>query len=66
MINWFVATLRSYPELAIFLSLAIGFWIGPKKLGGFSLGNVTARLLAAVALGQLAITIQPPVKSVFF
>jgi putative transport protein len=66
MIDWFVATLRSYPELAIFLSLAIGFWIGPKKLGGFSLGNVTATLLAAVVIGQLAITISPPVKSVFF
>ena len=66
MIDWFVATLRSYPELAIFLSLAIGFWIGPKKLGGFSLGNVTATLLAAVAIGQLAITVSPNVKSIFF
>ena len=34
--NWLVDTLRSYPELAIFLALAIGFWIGPKKLAGFS------------------------------
>jgi len=25
MIDWSIATLRSYPELAIFLSLAIGF-----------------------------------------
>ncbi len=66
MTDWFVATLRSYPELAIFLSLAIGFWIGPKKLGGFSLGNVTATLLAAVVIGQLAITISPNVKSIFF
>jgi putative transport protein len=66
MIDWFVATLRSYPELAIFLSLAIGFWVGPKKLGGFSLGNVTATLLAAVVIGQLAITISPNVKSIFF
>lgn len=64
--DWLVSTLRTYPELAIFLALAVGFWIGPIKLGGFSLGNVTATLLAAVVIGQLAITISPNVKSVFF
>jgi putative transport protein len=63
---WIVETLRSYPELAIFLALAIGFFIGPKKLAGFSLGNVTATLLAAVAIGQLGITVAGPIKSTFF
>ena len=66
MIQWFVATLRSYPEIAIFLALAIGFWIGPRKVAGFSLGNVTATLLAAVVIGQLGITISPNVKAAFF
>ena len=66
MIDWFVGTLRAYPELAIFLALAIGFWIGPMKLAGFSLGNVTATLLAAVVIGQLLINISPNVKSIFF
>jgi putative transport protein len=61
-----VTTLRSYPELAIFLALAIGFWIGPKKLAGFSLGSVTATLLAAVAIGQLGIAVPGPIKSTFF
>src|SRR5580704_17287237 len=64
--RWLVDTLRTYPELAIFFALALGFWIGPKKLAGFSLGNVTATLLAAVVIGQLAITISPNVKSIFF
>ena len=63
---WIVETLRSYPELAIFLALAVGFWIGPKKLAGFSLGNVTATLLAAVAIGQLGIAVPGPIKSTFF
>src|SRR4030042_4038988 len=63
---WIVDTLRAYPELAIFLALAVGFWIGPKKLAGFSLGNVTATLLAAVAIGQLGITVAGPIKSTFF
>jgi putative transport protein len=64
--DWIVGTLRSYPELAIFLALAIGFFIGPKKLAGFSLGNVTATLLAAVAIGQLGIAVPGPIKSTFF
>jgi putative transport protein len=66
MIDWLVAALRSYPELAIFLALCIGFVVGPWKLAGFSLGSVTATLLAAVAIGQLDITISPQVKSTFF
>ena len=28
MIDWFVETLRSYPEIAIFLSLALGYYFG--------------------------------------
>src|SRR3974390_1041552 len=64
--NWTVGTLRSYPELAVFLALAVGFWVGPKKLAGFNLGNVTATLLAAVAIGQLGIQVPGPIKSTFF
>jgi putative transport protein len=40
--------------------------VGGKSYKGFSLGAVTATLLAAVAIGQLGITISPNVKSVFF
>jgi len=64
--QWFVGTLRAYPELAIFLALAVGFLIGPKKLAGFSLGSVTATLLAAVAIGQVGIQVPGPIKSTFF
>ena len=66
MVDWFVETLRTYPELAIFIALAVGFYFGPKKLGGFSLGNVTATLLAAIVVGQLGIQISGPIKSAFF
>ena len=66
MADWLVETLRTYPELAIFVALAIGFWIGPKKIGSFSLGNVTATLLAAIVVGQLGIEIGGPIKSAFF
>jgi putative transport protein len=64
--SWLTATLRSYPEIAVFLSLGIGYWVGGKSFKGFSLGAVTATLLAAIAVGQLGITISANVKSVFF
>ncbi|MCP1274180.1 aspartate-alanine antiporter [Gluconobacter albidus] len=64
--HWIAETLRSSPELAIFLALAIGFWIGSRKFGSFSLGAVTGTLLVGVLIGQLGIVISPQVKSVFF
>ncbi|BAN25006.1 aspartate-alanine antiporter [Caballeronia insecticola] len=64
--SWLTETLRSYPEIAVFLSLGVGYWVGGKSFKGFSLGAVTATLLAAIAIGQLGITISPNVKSVFF
>ncbi|MGF6572458.1 putative transport protein [Paraburkholderia sp. GAS333] len=63
---WITGTLQRYPEIAIFLSLAIGYWVGGKSFRGFSLGAVTGTLLAAVVIGQLNITVSPNVKSIFF
>ncbi|MDR5740198.1 aspartate-alanine antiporter [Caballeronia sp. LZ016] len=63
---WLEHTLRQYPEIAVFLSLGIGYWVGGKSFKGFSLGAVTATLLAAIAIGQFGITISSNVKSVFF
>jgi putative transport protein len=63
---WLIQTLRVYPEIAIFLALAIGFWFGNLKFGSFSLGVVTSVLLAGVLIGQLKIEISPNVKSTFF
>lgn len=64
--EWFADLLKHYPELAIFLTLALGFWIGKFKIGKFSLGTVTSVLLVGVLIGQLNIDIGAPVKSVFF
>jgi putative transport protein len=64
--KWLFDMLRQYPEIAIFLTLALGFWVGQMRLGKFSLGVVTSTLLAGVLIGQLGITISPNVKSVFF
>ena len=48
-----------YPEIAIYLALGIGFWIGSFKIRGFSLGGTTGSLLAGIALG-LTFTINIP------
>jgi len=64
--DWLVGTLRQYPEIAIFISLGVGYWVGGKSFKGFSLGAVTATLLAAIAIGQLGIKVSPDLKAVFF
>jgi putative transport protein len=66
MVNWLVETLRANPELAIFLALGAGYWLGAIKFGSFSLGSVTGTLLAGILVGQLGIEISPQIKSVFF
>jgi putative transport protein len=66
MIDWFVQTLRSYPEIAIFLSLGLGYYFGSFTFKGLGLGAVTATLIAAVIIGQLEIKIGSPLKPFFF
>jgi putative transport protein len=62
----FYDILRKYPELAVFLTLAIGFYIGRLKIGGCSIGSVTGVLLTGLFIGQADIPIAPAIKSVFF
>jgi putative transport protein len=64
--DWFAATLKAYPEIAIFLALGIGYYVGQFSYKGIGLGAVTSTLLAAILIGQLGITISANVKSVFF
>jgi uncharacterized transporter YbjL len=61
-----VASLRQNPELAIFLTLALGFLLGHVRVRSFNLGNVVGTLLAGVLIGQLAIKVNPLVEVVFF
>src|SRR5512146_751771 len=66
MFEWFASTLRSYPEIAIFLTLALGYYFGKFTFKGIGLGAVTATLLAGVLVGQIGITISPPLKATVF
>ena len=64
--NYLTHALREHQELAVFLTLAIGFLVGRVKIGSFSLGTVVGTLLAGVAIGQLNIQVPAVVKYVFF
>ena len=66
MIDWFFQTLKSYPEIAIFISLALCYYFGSFTYKGLGLGAVTATLIAAVIIGQIGITISGPLKPFFF
>jgi putative transport protein len=66
MFEWFFATLRQYPEIAIFLALGLGYYFGGFTFKGIGLGSVTATLLAAVIIGQIGITISTPLKATVF
>ena len=61
-----IKALQQNPELAIFLTLAIGFSLGRVKIGSFSLGTVVGTLFAGVLVGQLDIKVPSLVKTVFF
>src|SRR5438034_11118611 len=64
--TWFAATFKQYPEIAIFLTLALGYYFGDFTFNGLGLGSVTATLLAGVLIGQMRITISQPLKATVF
>jgi putative transport protein len=66
ILTWFAATLKQYPEIAIFLTLAIGYFFGKFTFKGLGLGSVTATLLAGVLIGQIGISISQPLKATVF
>ena len=66
VLTWLAQTLRQYPELAIFLTLGLGYYFGKFTFRGIGLGSVTATLLAGVLIGQLGISIAQPLKAFSF
>jgi putative transport protein len=66
MIEWLFHTLKTYPEIAVFLSLALGYYVGSFTYKGIGLGAVTATLICAVIIGQIGIAISGPLKPFFF
>jgi putative transport protein len=67
MLIWLEQFLVRYPELALFLVIAAGYWIGSFKFGAFSLGPVTGALFAGLVVGDFAhVPVSSMTKSFLF
>lgn len=64
--SWLQSIVNQAPEIALFLSLAGGYWIGRFQFGKFQLGGVAGSLLVAVVISQIGVTIDNGVKAVLF
>ena len=54
------------PMAALFISIALGYWVGNFQLGKFKLGGMSGTLLAAVLIGQVGVPVDPVVKQISF
>ncbi len=64
--NFLQSLLHQAPEIALFLSLAGGYWIGKFQFGRFQLGGVAGSLLVAVLISQIGVSIDSGIKAVLF
>ena len=60
------AFFQKVPMAALFISIAIGYWVGNFQFGKFKLGGMSGTLLAAVAIGQVGVPVDPVVKQISF
>jgi putative transport protein len=65
--EWLTQLFTKYPELAVYLALGIGYWVGNRKFRGFSLGGATGSLLAGILIGAcVKVPVAGMAKSVLF
>lgn len=64
---WLTEMLTKYPELAVYLALGVGYWIGGFRFGNFSLGGATGSLIAGMFIGWLfEVPVSATAKSLVF
>lgn len=64
--DWLANIFRANPIIPIFITIALGFWLGRLKYKSFTLGPVAATLLIGVIIGQMEIQIPEIVRTIFF
>ena len=64
--EWLQSELKHSPEILLFLSLAIGFWIGQFQFGKFQFGGVAGSLLVAVVLSLFGVPVDNGIKAILF
>ncbi len=64
---WFADVLQRYPELAIFLVVGLGYWLGARKIYGIGLGPVTGSLLVGLLVGYFVeVPVSATAKQILF
>jgi AspT/YidE/YbjL antiporter-like protein len=58
--------LTAEPLLALFITIALGYFVGKLKAGNFVLGGIAGTLLVGVVIGQFGVDINSGIKSIFF
>ena len=66
VLDWMADALRTHAELALFLTLGLGYAVGHLRIGSFKVGPVLGCLLAGVLVGQLGIPVSRDLKYAFF
>jgi aspartate-alanine antiporter len=66
MLDFVLHALRSDPEIAVFLAIALGVLTGRIHIGSFHLGSVAGALLMGLLIGQVGLEVPTGLKSVFF
>ena len=64
--DWIRDALREHPEVALFLTLAAGHWVGRHRIKSFKVGAVVGCLMIGVAVGQLGVVMPGIVGRIFF
>jgi putative transport protein len=65
--EWLAKLFEKYPEMAVYLAVGIGYFLGRLKFRGFGLGVVTASLLAGIFIGNLFhVPVADQAKSMLF
>jgi aspartate-alanine antiporter len=54
------------PLIALFITIALGYFVGKLKIGSFVLGGVAGTLVVGVVIGQLGVRIDAGIKTIFF
>ncbi len=66
MIEFVLHALRTDPEIAVFLAIALGVFVGRIHIGSFHLGSVAGALLMGLLIGQIGLEVPTGLKTVFF
>ena len=66
LIAQFADLLRRFPEIAVFLTLGLGYLVGKFKVKGFGLGTVVGTLVVGMLVGQSHVEVPVFARTLFF